>query len=819
MSSSWLLKTRQMSEAGKEIILTEALATHMRSPRDRQLVMGTFTEKHPLEDLLSFFGAFYLYHYQGVKLLQIDPSQELSIEEVAASEKKERELLEIEVRMLLGEKQREEIDTAKIASEFMVETCNLLDGKVRSDDESVQAIIDLLKKHVKMIPLDYSHNNEIDFLNEITGNGKKWRNEFYSKASGLKESSLSLREELLKVHAEEIIEMSVLKKGIEETIGNIQLLDKRVLTEEFPADSWKRIAISVMDRILDSESNLSAIRIAYEIRMATLDVLEQEIETPTTLEEYEATFGRVIVEEISRLTENNPSVVFEVLGYLSGIPVGDVISTFRLSRISDPADIVSGLKISLAAESPSEEGVTEGPSYSKEELEEMTRSLKFLEKIEYTLEKPVKGMLKSKGFGGMDLEKISIDFLLKDRSKLLAIEETVLGELKEKKLRIPNPAEMERLLKLREEFKSGALTGSEVTTSAEIRGQLEHGKSMESLRLDLVWYFTIGVLKNLARVVETYIRSKKDIQRAKTLLKSIYEDSEAQLQFLREEILIDLFSMRLYEMKVIHPELDATSVCSWFHARLTNNDLDTAKSALKNSASPVFEGIKEESLNLSAITFDNYAIAFDLMQRFLMKQRGERDIRIEVAAESKKVKQTMKDKKLASLDVLNFAYTKAHTVFRAIGRVGARGLEWSANDDSKCANLLAFFIQQNRGKLICAVCGDHAPEKKCKKHGKGHVNEANDIDSLAWFVMRSFSDIKEGLLGAKAEPMKWDEARSIVQREISHLKRRGKITSKTNLKAMLPGEINYIVGPVIASAIGKYFNESLEYAARRAGIA
>ena len=159
MSSSWLLKTRQMSEAGKEIILTEALATHMRSPRDRQLVMGAFTEKHPLEDLLSFFGAFYLYHYQGVKLLQIDPSQELSIEEVAASEKKERELLEIEVRMLLGEKQREEIDTAKIASEFMIETCNVLDGKVRSDDESVQAIIDLLKKHVQMIPLDYSHNN------------------------------------------------------------------------------------------------------------------------------------------------------------------------------------------------------------------------------------------------------------------------------------------------------------------------------------------------------------------------------------------------------------------------------------------------------------------------------------------------------------------------------------------------------------------------------------------------------------------------------------------------------------------------------------
>ncbi|MDF1540526.1 MAG: hypothetical protein P1Q69_16640, partial [Candidatus Thorarchaeota archaeon] len=202
MSSSWILKTRQMSEAGKEIILTEALATHMRSTRDRQLVMGAFTENHPLEDLLSYFGAYYLYHYQGVKLLQIDASEELSIEEMEASTKKERELLENEVRMLLGEKQREEIDTSKISSEFMIEACNILEGKVRSDHELIQAIIDLMKKYVKMIPLDYSHNNEIDFLNEVTGNAIRWKNEIYSKASGLKETSLSLRDELLKPHGE-----------------------------------------------------------------------------------------------------------------------------------------------------------------------------------------------------------------------------------------------------------------------------------------------------------------------------------------------------------------------------------------------------------------------------------------------------------------------------------------------------------------------------------------------------------------------------------------------------------------------------------------
>ncbi|MFX0108945.1 MAG: hypothetical protein ACFE7R_11715 [Candidatus Hodarchaeota archaeon] len=45
------------------------------------------------------------------------------------------------------------------------------------------------------------------------------------------------------------------------------------------------------------------------------------------------------------------------------------------------------------------------------------------------------------------------------------------------------------------------------------------------------------------------------------------------------------------------------------------------------------------------------------------------------------------------------------------------------------------------------------------------------------------------------------------------------MTSKTNLKALMPGEINYIIGPAIAKAIGKYFNDSLQYAARRADLA
>jgi hypothetical protein len=101
------------------------------------------------------------------------------------------------------------------------------------------------------------------------------------------------------------------------------------------------------------------------------------------------------------------------------------------------------------------------------------------------------------------------------------------------------------------------------------------------------------------------------------------------------------------------------------------------------------------------------------------------------------------------------------------------------------------------------------------------MKEATDMDNLAVFIMRGIYEIKDGLVGTGkgAEPMPWDKAKSAVDREIGILKRKGKLTSKTNLKELLPGEINYVIGPAMCAIVGEYFNDSLVYAARRADIA
>ncbi|MHA1638136.1 MAG: hypothetical protein ACTSUB_09000, partial [Candidatus Thorarchaeota archaeon] len=646
MSSNWILKTRQMGEAGKEILLRQALATHMRSSRDRKLVMSNFEDKQPLEDIISYFGAFYLYNYQGVKLLQLDATKDMTIEEMEVLTKSERSQLEIEIRQLLGDKLREEIDVLRLVSEFIVELCDAVGTTDLNSVEAKTATLGLLKKFLGMIPPEYSHNNEIDFINEITGWGATWRNEIYVKASGLKESSMSLREELLKAHDYEVAETSVLKQGISALLGRSAYLEQRPSAMMIPDSRWAIIVDAIIDHILRGKFSVSVMRNVHETRVNLLELMESEIESPTTLEEFEQRVGAEIASQITDLIKTNPSDYIEIISLFIGMATADVSAHLRENRLTDAQVIMDGLATS---EVQSDDDGAEQPTHTKEELEQITRQLRTLEKIEHALEKPVKGMLRSKGLRAAELDKISLELLIKDRTSLIGIEIEVLESLK-KKVRVPPPEDIKRLMKLREDVQSGSIGGTAVTSSTDIGRKLQMGESLVALRLDLVWHFTFGALKNLSRVIEIYLRSKQDLLRCKAILKSIYEDAETEMQFLREEVLIDLASMRIYEMKVIHPELDSSYVCTWFHARLSSTDLDSARKDLDSKPSPVFEGIQDVGLKTESLTFDNYAIAFDLMQRFIERQKTQKLAKEEFILETKRAKQKRVDAKKGTID-------------------------------------------------------------------------------------------------------------------------------------------------------------------------
>lgn len=814
MSSSWILKTRQMSEAGKEILLREGLAAHMRSVRDRQQLMEMLEAPRPIEDIYSFFAAFWLYHYQGVRLLSFDEAQELTIERKDEMTREERRQLELEIRQLLGEKHREEIDMLRLQSEFIMALCETPNLLNPLDVNSINNCVTVLKEHLTQIPEEYCVNHDIDFVLSLTGWAKKWRDELYAKASGLKESAMSLRDELMREHPSEVIEITILRRGLRTILGTDEYARGHLIELDIPDATWKTIAQAILENLSGLSKDPEFLIKAHELRIRVLELFELEFDSPTTINSYEQSLGTGMAQILGEAIKEDPTHAYDLLSVILGLPASDIAAALRSKGIRDPALLGDGLLSS--AEPPETE--TEGPHLSQEEIEDLERSLRRLEKIETTLEKSVKGMLKAQGLRASELDKITIEFLTKDRSELIGIEIKVLEALK-KKLRVPSPQEMRDLLVIRKQVEQGSLRSIGMKSATEMIQQRKYAEAIEALKLDMVWHFTINLLTNLTRVVETYIRSKQDLLRIKALLKSIYEEADAEMQSLREEILIDLTAKRIYELKCVHPELDATTICSWLHARFSNQDLSSAREELETTPSPVFMGVIDVPLRLDGLEFDNYAIAYDLMHRFLAKERLAKLAKEEYALEVEMERKRVIAGKRAKIDLISWIDTKSKTVFRAIARVGSRGLEWSPNDEMKCANLLAYFVNQNRGRVVCTICGSYATDGKCKTHGTRGTTKAGDMEILTVLVMRSITAIKTSLIGPKAEPMSWDQARAIVQRVISELKRRGKLTSKTNLNQLLPGELNQIVGPAIAKVIGKYFNESLEYAARRSDLA
>lgn len=816
MASAWVMKTRQMGEAGKEILLREALASHMRSTRDRQLFAEILKETQPLEDVFSFFAAFYLHSYQGVRLLSPADAPDLTAEGRDELGDEERRQLELEVRQMFGDKQREEIDACRIASELTIRLCEELSGKPAEAQETKDLAISLTKEYLGHLPQDYTPNHDIDIILNVTGWGSKWRDELYVKASGLKESAMSLREELLREHLTEVPETTVLRMGLERIFGRVEYAKGRLTQAAVPARSWDAIASSITERFCKTSEQLQGLKKSHQIRLIMLEALEEEYDSPITIEDYEARLGQVVIGPVADILSVSSDEVLDILSHILDVSSDDIRAQFRRKGISDLSTIGPGLKALSEVDTSS----SQGPAVSKDELEALERSLKAVEKLDHMLNKPVKGMLRSRGLRAEELDKITIEMLARDRGKLVGIEVEVLEELK-KKTRVPEPDEMKKLLQIREQVQTGSLSTLGISSAKDFSKQRTDEETVLSVQKDLIWHFTIGILTNLTRVVESYIRSKQDLLRIKALLKSIYEDTDTTLQYLREEILIDLASMRIYEMKVAHPELDAPAVCAWMHARLSSKDMMAARKDLETSTSPVFEGIVESPLEMESLDYDNYAIAYDIMHRFLKQERLEKLAKEEYALETKaREKRALEDRK-EKIDVLMYLHNKARTVFRAISRVGTKGLEWSPNDNAKCANLLAYYIKTNRGRIICSACGTVPADNKCPQHGKSFIKEANDMENLAIFIMRGLFEIKDGLIGAGrgAEPMPWDKAKSVIDREIGILKRRGKLTSKTNLKELLPGEINYVIGPAVCEIIGKYFNESLVYAARRADIA
>ena len=129
--------------------------------------------------------------------------------------------------------------------------------------ETLTRTEDLIKEYLGMIPNEFSQNHDIDFLNQLTQYDVKLRDELYAKASGLKETAMSLRDEVLREHDAEVIEITVLKEGLRRIWGEPHYASAHIVDSMMYPATMGKIAKEVANNYFRGEAIKSAIMNFY----------------------------------------------------------------------------------------------------------------------------------------------------------------------------------------------------------------------------------------------------------------------------------------------------------------------------------------------------------------------------------------------------------------------------------------------------------------------------------------------------------------------------------------------------------------------------
>ncbi len=802
MSMVNIIRSRQMREAGKELILTEALPLHMRSSRDRRnLIQFVGSDRITLNDALLDFAAMYLYHFQGVRLFDISESQ-LNAEEQQKKIEEEKSLLRSEIRFLVNNHHIDEIRIAIDEIKIMLDIIDSLKS-TRMREEQINKVNEILEAYLSENANKYPSFLIIDLIGYITGWSKYYKNKLYQKASSLKETSLSLKQEMLRRHEEEVIEISTFI-----AVFNRLKFTESMLQETLTWDKFSKVKDDIIKSIIENlERNQYSIDVLagmYKIKLSIISKISEYIDKEINFDNIDTLFSNIIRNALLEVFESLRDKTIDAIAALFDISKSEVMMDLRRSGISTASQLFETLKATGSS------GGTTIELDFVEDMDVLQRDLRHLAKIRQSLEKKVKPRLLARGLRGDALMQIHIDFLLKPREKLFGIENQVLSELS-KIVTIPPPDKLKSMLELEQKV-TESLNKLGFKSISELQSAMTSSKVGDKIVLDVA-YMSIGdFLRHLSRVIEVYLKARKDLERVKSVIKWIFEDTISELQPAREEVLTDALNNTAREFKIVLPYLPALDIASFIWARFSSQSIETAKQDLMTTPSPVFAGIVDMPLAIDKLDYRNYAIGYDISHRYIVQEFKKKTIREDLWLARAEEEKRLLEEKRKRVDILSWIDSRAISIFRA-GRRGVAGLEWTQRDTQKASNLLTYFLVNRRGIKMCKECGATVTGDYCPIHGSASVVVANDYENLVYFLSKALTSIRTHL-SQKEQTVSMSEARTIVDREISRLRQSGKLSSKTNIEELLPGEIEQIVGPAMASLIGKYFNESLRYIRR-----
>jgi len=762
----------------------DLIISHFKREADREKIFEIMDETFTLKELLISTASIHLYHNVGIRVENELDLAKGTVESAKRLELLEKEILFDEVKILLKDAFKSEIDMLyriiKLDNKFIDILANYRKKKTLSEQngnvfEDIDAFIE---KELLEIILDYKTYNFYDLIADLIGLTAKTKLQILEEGAEFKDLSVELEKKLqMEEKEDKYIELSTLNR----------IVDK--IKQEFEFQSYKELKMEAMPvrmvkkRIMEYKKNqfpvsvpgLNAFKKANELKVKLLEKIEQGLAKEIRYQKFEEEILEFLKEKIIAQLKTNPNDFIYFLQNLSEESFNELMFTLNkkginnvLNFIDTDRDLISKVEENMIRYNIEKYDVM---LLSDQKKNPLSLAKKELNKFKYSTIAQTNS--------GLNLKVL----LEKEREEYENIWETIEERIDYSYF------ELKDLMRKKEIIERVFFDELNLTNYSEILFMLKFEKVLSDLVKDIFFQFLSKILRQLGRIIESYLRISNEKALFLLALKKIQGTTESEdwVRIKIEELVIKRIIKRQKELvDIFDAENKPFLINGFILARLTETSLKNAKKNLKNESSPIYEGIKDLKLRKELISPISYCLGFDLIKRLKKHNEQRREAIEEVKREKEREREEKKKEVRKKQEVSTLNWIERRITY-SLMRVKSQGI--------------------NPNQLYWKEKDNKTATDNIKLHSE---LDGNIIDLISEYFLFSIDKINSMTSDVQLRLPSEEKVRIFVENTVENTlrERLGHNPNSEEIENMLEGE-KYEIAQKIAKKIGKFLDKAI----------
>ncbi len=681
-------KTTAIESTYRFFQTVDLIISHFKRDADKNKIFELISHETNFRDLLIATATIHIYHSLGIRVQEFLDLNKFTFDSTKNLELTEKKILIDEIGSLLKNSLSLEvnllnkiIDLENKFISFLIEERNVNLQELQRE-QMIKDIETQIEQELQEIILNYPPFYFYDLIGELKGLNNEIKKEILEESSAFKDLSLEIEKKLeLEEKEDKFIELATLNRLINKIRTDFEFRSyKELQVEAMPVRMIKRKILDFnFDRFPISIPGLNAFKNANYLKKELIRRIEKALKEKINYEDFESKMLMFLKSELITKLKENPNDFIYFLQFLNECSFDDII--YMLNKYG----VYNILHLLNVDEDLSEKVKRNMIRYNIKKLDlvslnDQKQNLIFLVKKAITegeFHYIKEFMSKSEDLSEIDLIKLlnqnKVEF-----HNLFRILEGKTGS---------SINEIREYIRKKQAIDEVFLNELGLRNYSHILFILEFEDIMNEITRNVFFYILSKILRQLSRIIESYLKVSNEKSLFLLALKKIYgtTESEEWVKIKLEELIIERIIKRQEELVIIFNASNQPFFVNGFIlARLMNISLKEGISRFINNTSPIYEDIAPLKLKSDLVSPISYCIGYDIIKR-LERFDETRITEVEQILESKEKEKEEQAKKLRveqELSTLNWIERRITSSLMRINSPGINPnqLYWQEKD-------------------------------------------------------------------------------------------------------------------------------------------